>query len=143
MNDNNQEPISPNKDFFDNLKSELSKLKYEKNDKSNQIQKFKVEFYRKVDENCDKKINDKKTKVIKDIQEKIEKEKANKNKFVMMGNDPKDNNYKKKIEASEQKIKDLEKLKDRMCIAINSNDFETVNRDYEKFKKKERQITQK
>ena len=61
----------------------------------------------------------------------------------MMGNDPKDNNYKKKIEASEQKIKDLEKLKDRMCIAINSNDFETVNRDYEKFKKKGKQITPK
>ena len=50
---------------------------------------------------------------------------------------------KKKIEGFEQKIKDLEKLKDRMCIAINSNDFETVNRDYEKFKKEGKQITPK
>ncbi len=142
MNNKNQEKISPNKDFFDNLKSELSNLKYNK-DKTNNIQKLKVEFYRKVDENCDKKIYDKKKKVINDIQEKIDREKANKKQF-MIGNDPKDNkDYKEKIQVFDQKINHLEQLKDRMCIAIDSNDFETVNREYEKFKKTERQITKK
>ena len=138
INKNKQEKIYLKKNVFEDLKSELSNLKYNKNDKSNKILQLKFKLFEKVDENCDKKIYDKKIKVINDIQEKIDREKANKIQFMNSYKNEKD--YKKKIEGFEQKIKDLEKLKDRMCIAINSNDFETVNRDYEKFKKKERQI---
>ena len=59
-----------------------------------------------------------------------------------MGNFPKDNNYREKIQEYDQKINHLEQLQDRMTISINSNDFETVNRDYEKLKKG-KQITPK
>ncbi len=143
INKNKQEKIYFNKNVFEDLQSEISNLQYNKNDKANIIKQLKFKLFKKVDENCDKKIYDKKIKVINDIQEKIDREKANKKQF-MIGNDPKDNkDYKEKIQVFDQKINHLEQLKDRMCIAIDSNDFETVNREYEKFKKTERQITKK
>ena len=98
-------------------------------------------MFEKVDENCDEKINDKKKDFLINIQEKIEEVKSNKN--ILMYKYKHDKNYKEKIEGIEQKINYLEKLRDRMNIAINSNDYETIYQEYEQFKKKERQITKK
>ena len=65
INKNKQEKIYLKKNVFEDLKSELSNLKYNKNDKSNKILQLKFKLFEKVDENCDEKILDKKKRFFK------------------------------------------------------------------------------
>ena len=65
INKNKQEKIYLYKNVFEDLKSELSNLKYNKNDKSNKILQLKFKLFEKVDENCDEKILDKKKRFFK------------------------------------------------------------------------------
>ncbi len=126
---------------FKDLQNEISNLKYNKNDKANKIKLLKFKLFKKVDENCDENIINKKNDFLNKIQEKIERVKSNKIQFMNSYKDDKD--YKEIIQVFDQKINHLEQLKDRMCIAIDSNDCDTINQEYEKFKKKETQITKK